>query len=119
VTGFASDLLRALATVATIDSVSLTSEGPIVKGRAILASPANTFLDIYLNSRTGTLAFALVKDQRRIWGVDRDTVRGWHEHPLNDPEAHVAIDALSVADIVHQLASALQDLYSAARREGG
>ncbi len=73
--------LRALATVEAVDHVALQSEGPIVSGRAYLVWAVDRFLEFYFNEKTGTMAFALIEEQRRIWGIDRDNIRGWHLHP--------------------------------------
>ncbi len=97
---FATDLLRALSTLQAVTAISLESEGPIVRGRATIASMANAFLEVYHNSRTQTTAFALVVEQRRIWGVDRDRIRGWHLHPLGNPEDHMTVEPLSVAGVI-------------------
>jgi hypothetical protein len=101
VKGFASELLRALATVEAIERVALQSEGPVVKGRAYVT--AEMFLEFYFNEKTGTMAFALIRDQGRVWGIDRDNIRGWHLHPLENPMEHVGIEKLSVSEIVGRL----------------
>lgn len=66
VRGFASELLRTLATVEAIERVALKSEGPVVKGRAYVT--AGLFLEFYFNEKTGTVAFALIRDRSRVWG---------------------------------------------------
>lgn len=107
VRGFASELLWALATVEAIERVALRSEGPVLSGRAYVT--AEMFLEFYFNERTGTMAFALIRDRGRIWGIDRDNVRGWHLHPLESPTEHVEIEALSVSEIVERLRAVLKD----------
>ena len=107
VRGFASELLWALATVEAIERVALRSEGPVVSGWAYVT--AEMFLEFYFNERTGTMAFALIRDRGRIWGIDRDNVRGWHLHPLESPTEHVEIEALSVSEIVERLRAVLKD----------
>lgn len=105
VRSFASELLRALATVKEIERVVLQSEGPVVKGRAYVT--AEMFLEFYFNEKTGTMAFALIRDQDRVWGIDRDNIRGWHLHPLENPAQHVEIEELSVSEIVERLSAVL------------
>ena len=107
VRGFASELLWALATVEAIERVALRSEGPVLSGRAYVT--AEMLLEFYFNERTGTMAFALIRDRGRIWGIDRDNVRGWHLHPLESPTEHVEIEALSVSEIVERLRAVLKD----------
>jgi hypothetical protein len=105
VRSFASELLRALATVEAIERVVLQSEGPVVKGRAYVT--AEMFLEFYFNGKTGTIAFALIRDRNRVWGIDRDNIRGWHLHPLEDPVEHVEVERLSVSEIVERLRAVL------------
>ena len=108
VRSFASELLRALATVEAIEQVVLQSEGPVVKGRAYVT--AEMFLEFYFNEKTGTMAFALIRDRGRVWGIDQDNIRGWHLHPLENPMEHVEINKLSVSEVVERLRAVLEGL---------
>jgi hypothetical protein len=107
VRSFASELLRALATIEAIERVVLQSEGPVVKGRAYVT--AEMLLEFYFNEKTGTVAFALIRDWDRVWGIDQDNIRGWHLHPLENPVEHVGIEELSVSEIVEHLRAALKE----------
>ena len=107
VRGFVSGLLRALATVEEIEQVALRSEGPVASGRAYVT--AEMFLKFYFNEKTGTMAFALIRDRGRIWGIDQDNVRGWHLHPPESPTERVEIEALGVSEIVERLRAVLKD----------
>lgn len=97
---FVSELLQALADFDHFDQVSLESEGPIANGRVLVRHQPHIFLRFYYNSRTGTLAFALIQQEQRIWGVDFDNRRGWHLHPLGNPTLHQPLEPLSVTEIV-------------------
>ena len=101
VSSFVTDLLAALASIEAIDQVALETEGPIVKGRAYLSG--KMFLAFYYNQATATQAFALVKDEKRLWGIDYDNFRGWHLHPMHNPDQHVVIESLPVSAIIQQL----------------
>jgi hypothetical protein len=46
-----------------------------------------TFVDAFFNEATGRTAFALIADDKRIFGAD-NTDR-WHWHPFAAPESHV------------------------------
>jgi hypothetical protein len=104
---FANDLLQSLTDIALFDQVALHSEGPIVEGRAFIEDAAGLFLRFYYNSQTGTLAFALIENEQRIWGIDFDNRRGWHLHPVNDPTEHKTIPSMSVREIIITLGTAL------------
>ncbi len=102
---FSSELLSALTKTGLFQQVSLSVEGPTVDGRAHISE--NRFLNYYFNERTGTMAFALIDNEKRIWGIDFDNLRGWHSHPIDKPEEHIAIESLTVAEIVTRLVEAL------------
>ncbi len=48
----------------------------------------NTFINVFYNVTTDKVAFALVKEEGRLYGVDNAKV-GWHRHPFHDPDQHV------------------------------
>lgn len=68
-------LLRSLSEIDFVEKVDIQTEVFILKGRAILKK--NCFLQIYFNGITGTIAFALIENDRRIWGIDYDNTRSW------------------------------------------
>jgi len=105
VKAFADELLRALAEAEFFDRVALRTEGPIAEGYARVHE--GLFLRFYFNATTSTIAFALIKEQQRIWGIDYDNRRGWHLHPADNPTDHVGIEPLSVSEIVARLRNAL------------
>ena len=47
------------------------------------------FIDVFFNEETGRTAYALIKDEKRLFGAD-DT-GGWHVHPFADPDHHAAL----------------------------
>jgi hypothetical protein len=49
---------------------------------------AHTFINVFYNVTTDKAAFALVKGERRLYGVDNAKM-GWHRHPFHDPDQHV------------------------------
>jgi hypothetical protein len=106
VKAFCSELLSALAKADFVERVALQVEGFVVSGRAFL--PEGIFLEIYFNEVTQTTAFALIKERARVWGIDRDNIRGWHRHPVREPDSHVEIQPISVSDIVEELGEVLR-----------
>ena len=107
VKGFADELLYALADTELFERVALQTEGPIVSGQAYVSLSDEIFLRVYFNEKTGTVAFALIEKQRRVWGTDYDNRRGWHLHPAENPTEHVGIAPLSVTDIIARLQDVL------------
>ena len=103
---FLLSLLSALSTLEFVEKVDLQTEVFILKGRAILKK--NRFLQVYFNELTGTMAFALIEQEKRIWGIDFDNMRGWHLHPFDNSEGHYSIDRMDIQTIVR----ALEDVWS-------
>jgi len=65
---FLLSLLHSFSTFDFVEKVDIHTEVFILKGRAILAK--GRFLQIYFNEQTGTTAFALIEEGRRVWGID-------------------------------------------------
>jgi hypothetical protein len=93
--------LHELSGLDFVEEVDFQTEVFIIKGRAILKN--NHFLQVYFNELTGTAAFALIKEDKRIWGIDFDNIRGWHLHPLVNPEGHYNINSMTIAEIIKAL----------------
>ena len=82
-----NDIFSQLARVKP-KNVETFIEGPILKYKLIITK--ETFIQIYFNEDTGTTAFALISHGKRVFGIDYDTVRGWHRHPPENPDKHIA-----------------------------
>jgi len=98
---FLLSLLHELSYLNFVEKVDIQTEVFILKGRVILKR--NRFLKVYFNEQTGTTAFALIANDRRIWGIDADNMRGWHTHPLENPEGHYDIRPKTVKEIIKAL----------------
>lgn len=99
---FLLSLLSTLSTLEFVERVDLQTEVFVLNGRVILKK--NRFLQVYFNELTGTTAFALINQEKRIWGIDFDNMRGWHLHPLDNSEGHRNIDPMNIQEIVRALA---------------
>ncbi|MHB8779564.1 MAG: hypothetical protein ACYC6R_17670 [Anaerolineales bacterium] len=108
---FVSELLNGLSLLETVQGVTSQAEGPTVRGRAHFGG--DLFLAFYYNQMTGTQAFALVRNEQRLWGIDYDNLRGWHEHPLGQPELHVILEAQTMSSIIQRLKDAVPGAVSA------
>lgn len=94
-------LLEGLTKLDFVEKVDILTEVFVLKGRAILRK--DRLLQIYYNELTGTTAFALIEEDKRIWGIDYDNIRGWHLHPIENPESHYTIDEKTIEDIIKTL----------------
>jgi hypothetical protein len=108
---FVSELLNGLSSFETVPSVTSQAEGPTVRGRAQFEK--DLFLAFYYNQVTGTQAFALVQGEKRIWGIDYDKVRGWHEHPIGQPDLHLNLEAQTINSVLQRLKEAVSGIVSA------
>ena len=43
------------------------------------------------------------------WGIDKDSIRDCHIHPLNDPEQHESIQPVTIFDIIGKLKNILKN----------
>jgi hypothetical protein len=59
-----------------------------IKIRGRVEIDASALIDVYFNAATGKTTYALVKMGKRILGYDN--FRGWHRHPAENPDQHVA-----------------------------
>jgi len=98
---FLAELVTSLARLDFVASLELRTEVFTVKGRVHLMQ--RDFLEVYFNEQTQTVAVAWIEAERRRWGIDRDNLRGWHRHPLENPEDHQAIPAMSIHEIIEEL----------------
>ncbi|MFN8490950.1 MAG: hypothetical protein U0350_25375 [Caldilineaceae bacterium] len=104
----AQAFVQTITEAGCFQQISIVTEGPITKGYGYVS--ATLFVRFYMNQVTETIAFALIRDQERIWGIDHDKRRGWHQHPLEFPEKHEPIQPLAIADIMQELARILTKL---------
>ena len=109
VNSFMSELLQCLSHLDFVDKVDLSLEIITIKSRALLKRNSY-FLEIYYNEQTGTTAFALIKNDKRIWGIDFDNTRGWHEHTLENPLDHKTIQEKNLSEIIAEFQKAYKML---------
>lgn len=98
---FLLSLLSALSLLDFVDKVDFQTEVFVLKGRVLLKK--NRFLQVYFNELTGTVAFALVEHEKRIWGIDFDKMRGWHLHSINSSKSHHSIEPMDVQEVIREL----------------
>lgn len=74
----------ALCEIATIANLDETS----VKIHILLYTDA--YVDVYYNEQNGTVAYALIEQNERIYGADNSGAQ-WHVHPFEHPNHHVRL----------------------------
>lgn len=101
---FLPSLLHSLSGLEFVVKVDFQTEAFVLKGRATLQK--SRFLHVYFNEITGTTAFALIEQDKRLWGTDFDNIRGWHAHPVDAPDSHFDIEPKTVEEIIEELKNA-------------
>ena len=62
-----------------------TLDADILSLRVHLAD--DSFIEVFFNTATERVSFALISGSRRIYGKDNAKI-GWHEHPAGTPQLH-------------------------------
>ena len=107
---FLTELVSGLTLLDFVASIDIRTEAFTLKGR--IHFKERGFLEVYFNEQTQTVAVAWIEGERRRWGIDRDNLRGWHRHPLENPEDHQAIPAKSIQDIIKELGEVWRQVHS-------
>lgn len=100
----ASGVVDACAASPVVEDYDLdVQETVVVRPRLLLS---DGFIDVYRNVATGREGFARVRDGRRVFGADN--TGGWHRHPLEDPESHVASEPVTVEAFLAEVEKVIQ-----------
>ncbi len=97
---FLSEVFSASANLDFVKNIDVNTEIFLTKGKINLLD--GSFLKFYYNSKTNVLSFAWIKEEKRIWGFDSDFIKGWHLHPLENPNDHIAQEQHSISEIISQ-----------------
>jgi hypothetical protein len=62
------------------------------------------FIAVRYNARNERIDFALIKDNRRVFGYDN--LKRWHQHPIKNPEDHVNCVKPSIEKIIRDVKEA-------------
>lgn len=92
-----------------VESWTIERANTFVKIRVVLKR--KSFLHVFYNARIRIQSFALVVNEERIWGLDRDNRLGWHEHPLGNPEKHLSIEEPDLAYIIQRLVDVWNEVF--------
>lgn len=71
----------------------------IVKSRIFLVD--SSFVEVYYNFGNGKTSFALIKNNKRIFGADN--LGFWHVHPFDNPEKHIKCTEIKIADFIKKI----------------
>ncbi|MEW6685835.1 MAG: hypothetical protein AB1393_06475 [Candidatus Edwardsbacteria bacterium] len=100
--GFSKLIIRTCQKFPFVTTVSVVIEdGIILKMRVYLED--ETFIAIFYNSTTEKTSFALIKENARLFGAN-NSYTGWHLHPFDSPEMHIASTALTFEQFLEMVA---------------
>jgi len=89
-----------------IKRISGVVKGSILKYKIWLNK--EIYIQIYYNEVASTTAYALIWGNRRIFGIDYDKIRGWHEHPLENPDEHRPCKQTKLTEFLEKVEKNLQ-----------
>lgn len=97
---FATSIIRTCNEIDEVTSYDTQLiDNVIVKMRIYLVT--GVFVDIFYNSDTERIAYALIDSHNRIFGVDN--TGGWHIHPFDEPSKHIPCDTVSFSDFMKMI----------------
>jgi len=76
--------------------------------KARLEIDPSMFADFFFREETGRIDYALIVNGQRQYGLDN--LGGWHEHPIEDPDSHVPIDAPSPNGAIERVSEAARQM---------
>ncbi len=77
----------------------LMLDEPVVKIKAIINE--RNFISVFYNAETQKYSFALIKDNKRIFGADN--TRKWHIHPFEAPNSHKESHSMGLEEFLEIL----------------
>lgn len=104
----AAEIYESIKELNFISGVSLNIEGPILRARLLMNE--DIFIDIYFNSTTKTISYTVVRRGERIFGIDRDRIRGWHKHEIGRPETHVRWKPTRFRGFIEEVARRIKEI---------
>ncbi len=94
---FTKNVISICSNHALINGVDIILlDEPVSKIKAVINK--DTYIAIFYNADTVKYSFALIKNNKRIFGADN--TRGWHIHPFEDPGIHQDSGELTFADFL-------------------
>ncbi|WP_290902642.1 hypothetical protein [Ferroglobus sp.] len=105
VDAFLKEILEACEKSEIVRGVNVESfDNVILKVRIYLVE--DFFIDVFYNDDTKRVAFALIKNEKRIFGADN--TGGWHIHPFEDPERHEPCEPMSFEEFLEAVEERLK-----------
>ncbi len=98
---FQAELISRLSVLEFVESWEITKKRTTLRVRVYLKK--KSLLNIFYNVILRIQSFALIINQERVWGLDRDNKFDWHEHPIGNHETHKLIESHNIEQIIKRL----------------
>ena len=98
---FEATLITKLSMLEFVEHWNITRKRTSLKVTVFLKK--RSLLSVFYNMVLRIQSFALIINNERVWGLDRDNRLGWHEHPINNPEHHETVEPHTIDEIIAKL----------------
>ncbi len=95
---FKTEILRQLSDFEFIEDIKIVQNDTTIRIRIYLKN--KILLSIFYNKYLKIQSFALIKNENRIWGFDKDNRFGWHEHTIENPNSHEKVNPHTISQII-------------------
>lgn len=82
-------MIRSASLASPICHVPLVRRSSASAVNLRIALTNGDFIDVFYNEVSDTTAYALISENRRIYGADN--TGGWHFHPFGSPGIHIPL----------------------------
>lgn len=66
------------------------------------------FLAVRYNARNGRIDFALIHNEKRIYGCDN--LKSWHYHPYENPALHIPCEQPAIEGLIQEIRSLIEQM---------
>jgi hypothetical protein len=99
---FLKEAIKTLSEYDFISSIEIQLlDEPVAKIKTVLTG--NSFMTIFYNAETRRTSFALIKNNKRIYGADN--TKNWHVHPFESPDSHIETEPVILTEFLETLSS--------------
>lgn len=104
----AKEIYSPIQTVTFIKGINVTIEGPILKARLLIEE--EIFINVFFNSITKTTSYPVIKNNERILGIDKDSIRNWHKHNFDQPGKHDPCNPTRLKEFIVEISKNLEKI---------
>lgn len=84
------------------------NEFNVLRLKVRIITSSSLFIDVFYGHRKKRVDFALIKDEKRVFGIDN--LGGWHYHSVERPNQHERTSEMSIKKIIEQFSKIIGEL---------